>query len=82
MQLVFTVFDSKAKAYLNPFYMTSFGAAERLFGDMCNEPEHQFHKHPEDFTLFSLGEFNDNNGQFITSETPKPIAKALQYKKD
>ena len=77
---VFTVYDSKAEAYLQPFYMQSKGAAIRAFTDLANDIQHQFYKYSEDFTLFYLGEWDDSNAKFISMLTPSPIGKAVEFK--
>ncbi len=58
---IFVVFDSKASAYLPPFFMPEAGQAVRVFSDMCNSPDHAFGKHPEDYTLFEIGTFDDRS---------------------
>jgi len=77
---MFTVYDSKAEAYLRPFYMNTKGEAIRLFTDMANDQNHQFFKHPEDYTLFELGDYEDTNGSFDLCKTPMAIGKALEFK--
>lgn len=57
---LFSILDSKAKAYLPPQHQPSTEMMERLFIDACNDPKHPFSKHPEDYTLFELGEFDDD----------------------
>lgn len=59
---IFTVYDQKAKAFLPPFFMAQRPAAERAFSDCVNDDTHQFGKHPEDYTLMEIGEFNDESG--------------------
>lgn len=59
---MFSVFDQKAQAYLPPFFMHAEGMAIRSFGDCIEDPEHQFGKHPEDYTLYEIGEFDDSKG--------------------
>ena len=61
---IYSVYDSKAQAYLQPFYMPSRGAALRAWGDAVNDNNGQFKKHAGDYSLFELGEFNDENGTF------------------
>ena len=60
IQIMFTIYDEKAKAYLPPFFLPSEGMATRTFGDCLNSNDHQFSKHPSDYTLFRLGTFDDN----------------------
>lgn len=59
---MFSVYDEKAKAYLPPFFLHTVGMAHRAFADAVNDPSHMFAKHPEDFYLFRVGEFNDESG--------------------
>lgn len=77
----FTVHDSKASAYLQPFFAPSRGVAIRMFTDACNDPEHQFFRHPEDFTLFSIGVFYQETGQWEAIVPAVPLGKALDYVK-
>ncbi len=62
---VFSVFDVKAKAYLPPFFMPEQGQATRVFSDCVNKPDHQFGAHPSDYSLFEIGDFDDNSGQLV-----------------
>ncbi len=59
---VYSVYDSKAKAFLPPFYLPMEGMAVRTFSDCINSDSHQFGAHPEDYGLFTLGEFDDQSG--------------------
>lgn len=79
----FSVYDSKASAYMLPWFMQSPGEAQRAFTEMVNDPRQQnaLTKYPEDFTLFHLGEWDDSTGQFHPFKTPKPLCKALEVKK-
>ncbi len=76
---MFTVFDSKTAAYLPPFVQQTKGAAIRAFTDTCNDPNTLFNRHPEDYTLFHLGEFDDYSATFHVLETPLPIGKAIEF---
>jgi len=79
---VFTVHDSPAAAFLPPFYFATVGMAIRAFTDSVNDPGHQFAKHPNDYTLFALGTYDDSNGQFDLMATPEPIGKAVEFMGD
>lgn len=78
---LFTVHDAKAEAYLSPFFAPTTGIAIRIYTDMSNEASHAFHQHPEDYTLFELGSYDDSNAQITSLPTPMPLGKALDYKK-
>lgn len=77
---LFTIYDSKVEAYLPPFHFRSRGEALRNFIDACNDPQQNLFSHPEDFTLFALGEFDDGNAEYTLLKTPEPIAKAIECK--
>lgn len=60
---LFAIYDTKAEAYMTPFYLATKGMALRVFADCCNDPDHNFGKNPEDYVLFELGEFDANTGK-------------------
>lgn len=60
---MFTIHDSKAQAYITPWFLPEVGQAVRAFGDCVNSDTHQFGLHPEDYTLFEIGEYDDSNGE-------------------
>lgn len=79
IQKIFTIYDSKMEAYMQPFFMVSKGAAIRAFTDSVNNKETQFNKHPEDFTLFDVGEYDDSTGKFSNQITPISLGLAIDY---
>lgn len=76
---MFTVYDIKAEAYLSPFYTATKGQAIRSFSDTCQEKGHQFNAHPEDFTMFHLGTYDNSDCTFEILPTPVPIGKAIEF---
>ncbi len=60
---IFTIFDSKAKAYLQPFFSLNVETAKREFSAAVNG-EGPFAQFAEDYALFSLGVFDQNEGDF------------------
>lgn len=82
MQLkMFTVHDSKAEAFLQPFYDQTTASARRAFGAACNDAEHSFCKFPGDYTLFELGEFDQASGQTKLLDSPINLGLAITYVK-
>ncbi len=79
---LFTIFDTKAKAYLPPFCLGEVGQAIRHFGDSVNNKESAFNKHPEDYTLFEIGVFDDNKGMVESYDGPDMISTALSLVKE
>ena len=78
IQKLFTVYDQAAEIFLPPFFVPSTGIAKRAFKDCVNSPDHQFGKHPQDYTLFYLGEFKDDDGTFnlVTAQT---LGNGVEY---
>lgn len=77
--LIFTVFDSKAEAFLNPFYSNAVGLALRSFEAACNDATHDFHKYAADYTLFQLGTFNQESGTFDLLASPLNLGLAITF---
>lgn len=75
---VYSVFDSKAKAYLPPFFLHTHGLAERAFADCVNSDSHQFGKNPGDYTLFHLGSWEDDCALF-DSFAPVSMGNGLEF---
>jgi hypothetical protein len=73
---IVAVYDSTAQAYLKPIFVQSDGAAVRSFEDAVNDPSTEFSKHPDDYSIQSLGEFDDSNATFILHQNPDVLAKA------
>lgn len=77
---VYSIFDSKIGSYLAPFFPQAKGAAIRAFTEALNDPNHQFSKYPEDFTLFELGEWDDATASFTSHLTPLSVGTGLEFK--
>lgn len=65
-KMLFAVRDNKAGYFMSPFCAVSEGYAERAFVDACADVNTVLSKHPEDYTLYSLGVFDEITGE-ITS---------------
>lgn len=75
---IFSVFDEKAGAYLQPFFFDTKGQAIRAITDCVNDPNHGFYRHASDYTLFELGEFDDTHGTF--NPLNSPIGNLIEFK--
>lgn len=78
---IYVVYDSKAEAYMQPFFMRSRGEALRGWQDACNDTKTQFNKFPEDFTLFEIGEYDELTAKIIQPNAHTALGKALEYVK-
>ena len=77
----FTVYDSKVEAYMNPFFLRTRGEAVRAWNDVVNDPSSAFNKHPEDYTLFEVAEYDEVTGVFENHKTPISLGVAVQFHK-
>lgn len=76
MQLqIFSIYDQAAKAYITPFFLPNEEMALRAFSNCVNDPDHQFHKVPTDYSLWAIGFFDGDDGE-ISPHTPNLVARA------
>ena len=68
---IFSVFDTAVGAYASPMFLHSRAQAVRAFTDAIADPSTNICKHPQDFTLFYLGEYDDQTGYFTSLDTPE-----------
>lgn len=80
MKKIFTVYDSKAQAFLQPFFAEATGLALRMFESAANDPEHDMSKWAADYTLFEVGTFDESTGAFMQQEAHINLGTALQFK--
>jgi hypothetical protein len=79
MQLeIYSIYDSKEEIYYQPHYFLNHDVALRTFGDMANE-ETKISKHPEDYTLWHLGSYEDSSATIKPLKTKKCIAHANEH---
>lgn len=79
---VFAVYDAKAENFGMPIYMHNKGEALRAFTDQANDGQSMISKHPEDFTLFHLGEFESSTGIHVPLTTPASLGLAIEFKQE
>ena len=76
---IFTVFDAKAEAYLQPFFAMKEGVAMRNFSTAINTPEHQFNKFAEDYTLFYIGDWDEETCEILMLQAPQSLGNAITF---
>lgn len=61
-----SVYDSALQAYATPFMVPSTAYAVRSFSDEVNRqaPDNNLAIHPEDYTLYLLAYFDEDEGVF------------------
>lgn len=59
---MYSIFDLKVGAFMPPFYARALGEATRSVVNELSNPGSNLSKHPGDFGLWSVGEFDDATG--------------------
>jgi hypothetical protein len=80
--LVVSVYDRVAQLYAVPNFVLSKGSTIRAFADQINKPDenNQLYQHPDDFDLYYLGEFDDEQAVFSITMQPEVLARGAHLK--
>ena len=80
--IVCAVRDRAANAFARPMFIPSSGIAVRSFQDEVNreDKDNQMYNHPDDFDLYELGVYDDENARFELLENPKVLMLGKQVK--
>ena len=79
---VYSIHDSAAKAFIQPFFMHNDGLAIRAFqGNVNSKEPNNISEHPDQFTLYKIGEFDDSTGQIITYQ-PESLGNGITFKEE
>lgn len=77
---VFGIYDSKAKAFIQPILMmNTAGEAIRMFETACKDNKSTLYAYPEDFMMYELAEFDDNQGIYKNHDKIVSLAKGIDY---
>ncbi len=74
--LALTVYDEKAECFGHPFFVSAIGIGTRMMATWVTNPDSIMEKHPNDFTLYQVGTWNDSEAKFENLATPKFICRA------
>lgn len=80
---IFAIYDKKAQAYILPHFFHQKGQAIRALEDAVNEvsnPNNQIARHPSDFVLCHLGDFDDRTGIVLGLTAPVILEEANNLK--
>lgn len=80
---VMAVFDSATQTYGAPICVPAVGVGTRSFVDIVNDPreENNIARHPQDFELRHIAEFDDATGQFIPQKEVRTVCRAIDVKR-
>ena len=78
---VFSIYDSAAETFNTPVFLATNNQAIRQFDDMVNGDDSQLAKHPGDYTLFCIGEFDTDIGLLTPLDKPSSLGKAEDFQR-
>lgn len=78
----FTIYDIKAQNYHIPYNLKNEAIAQREFADIVNDTNTTINKHPEDYTLFKIGTWDDQTAQFKQKKSPISLGTGVEFKLD
>lgn len=71
--------DAKANAFVMPHFRNTHLECIRAFGDIVKNEKTAFGMHPEDYSLYHLGEFDDWSGQLESLDVPTLLCTANEF---
>lgn len=79
--VIMSVFDVAAGAFARPWFVASRALGVRMFSDEVQRKaeDNPMYRHPGDYQLFEMGEFDDNSGLFRTKDLPELVARATDF---
>lgn len=77
----FAIYDSKADAYMAPFFFAATGLAIRAFIRLVNDEQSEVCRFPADYTLFEIGTFEQADGVLMPMDNGNVnLGTGVQYK--
>lgn len=73
---IFALYDKKALAHVDVFHFPQIGQAIRQLEDLL-KTQHPVSKHPADYDLYKLGDFDDVSGEITPNFPPQFLQSAL-----
>lgn len=77
-QRIYAIFDSKAGIYSQPHLFINDNIAKRGWIATACDPSTVFSQNPEDYTMFHLGEFDDETGEVSPAVHKTSLGTALE----
>lgn len=68
-----SVWDAAVENYSPPYCVRAIGEALRSFTQEANNPKSRISQSPKDYTLFQLGEFDDERGEVAMLAAPRRL---------
>lgn len=76
---MYAVYDNKACCYSQPMFFHNDDVAIRVFTELAVDQSTQIGRHPDDFVLFRIGEYDDSQGLASTLAAHQSLGLASSY---
>lgn len=77
----YSIFDARAKMYMDPFVAVRDEVAMRDFQRNCSQVGSPLYEFPEDYSLVRLGDFDMVSGYVGSQDGPVTICRASAFAK-
>jgi hypothetical protein len=77
ISVICAVRDSKAEAFMQPFFAPTTAFAVRSFSDTVNKSGNPISDHPEDHDLYEVAAFDDSTGVVTSLDSPRHLVHAV-----
>lgn len=76
---LYSVLDVPVGAYSAPHCALTRGQAVRDFIDHSSKPDNSISRHPEDYVLHEIGDFDESTGFITAYMIPEKLGSAASY---
>lgn len=70
--------DRQLNGFMQPFFTATIGLGLRAFTDLVNDTSSEMHKHPEDYELYHIGDYDDKTGLLSPTVNPNGAPEPQQ----
>lgn len=79
MSKIYAIKDQAIEAFSQPFFVQAQGQAVRMFMDESKNEQSQINRHPADFELWYLGDFDEQTGAITAAANIERVARAIDF---
>lgn len=76
---MYSIYDSKVKAYMQPFFMRTKGEVIRSLMNELQQADSNLAKHPGDYTLFEIADWDEQAGKLEPYKTHESIGIIQEF---
>lgn len=73
----YTVHDTKALTFNQPFFAINHGIARRMIADVAKDNTTSLGRHPNDFVVYCVGTYDDQTGRLTAHEIREHVVDVI-----